>query len=126
MANIPAAAEQIKESLKETLLGTEEPATVSSESKDRFLKYATIEDNGEMFMTQEDFVNAIAPPEEDYVRTACNASQTKKIALLTPVAAQNRKSSVWSSFQRRRCQKTRQTQHDRFQRIREPHQQTRC
>ena len=66
MATRPAA-EQIKESLKETLLGTETPQGVSDESRTRFLQYASLEENGEKFMSPEDFVNAIAPPDEDYV-----------------------------------------------------------
>ena len=73
MANVPATAEKIKESLKETLLGTEEPENVSTESKDRFLKYATLEEEGEKYMSPEDFINAIAPPEEDYVSTINSA-----------------------------------------------------
>ena len=64
---VPAKAEQIKESLKETLIGTEAPEGVSQESRARFLQHASLEENGELLMSQEDFVNAIAPPEEDYV-----------------------------------------------------------
>lgn len=74
MANMPAAAEKIKESLKETLLGSEEPENVSTESKTRFLKYATLEEEGETYMSQEDFINAIAPPEEDYVSATNNST----------------------------------------------------
>lgn len=65
MAALPAA-ETIKETVKETLLGTETPEGVSTESRARFLQYASLEEDGELFMTQDDFVNAIAPPEEDY------------------------------------------------------------
>lgn len=64
-----STAESIKESLKESLLGSEAPEGVSTESKTRFLQHATLEDNGELFMAPDDFVNAIAPPEEDYVST---------------------------------------------------------
>ncbi|KAK5084323.1 mitochondrial aspartate-glutamate transporter agc1 [Lithohypha guttulata] len=67
---VPAKAEQIKESLKETLIGTEAPEGVSQESRARFLQHASLEENGELLMSQEDFVNAIAPPEEDYHKIA--------------------------------------------------------
>lgn len=67
MAGVAPAAEQIKETVKETLLGVEAPEGVSTESRARFIHYASIEENGELFMSQEDFVNAIAPPGEDYV-----------------------------------------------------------
>lgn len=68
MASLPAA-ESIKESLKETLLGSEAPEGVPSESRARFLHYASLEEEGQLFMSLDDFVNAIAPPDEDYVRT---------------------------------------------------------
>lgn len=66
MASVPFA-EKAKDTITEALVGTEESANVSSESKDRFLKYASLEENGERFMSLEDFVDAIAPPDEDYV-----------------------------------------------------------
>lgn len=77
MATIAPTADKIKESLKETLLGTEEPENVSAESKTRFLKFASLEEEGEQYMSQEDFINAIAPPEEDYVSTINNALWTR-------------------------------------------------
>lgn len=67
MANVVPAAEQIKETVKESLLGTETPEGVSSESRARFLQHASIEENGELYMSQDDFINAIAPEGEDYV-----------------------------------------------------------
>lgn len=78
MATVPATVEKVRESLKETLLGTEEPENVSAESKTRFLKFASLEDGGEQFMSQEDFINAIAPPEEDYVSTTDKALWTRR------------------------------------------------
>lgn len=66
MAAIPAT-EQIKVSLKESLLGKEAPEGVTHESKARFLQHASIEEEDELYMSQDDFVNAIAPPDEDYV-----------------------------------------------------------
>jgi len=78
MAALPAA-ETIKETVKETLLGTETPEGVSTESRARFLQYASLEEDGELFMTQDDFVNAIAPPEEDYVRPAPSTAASPNI-----------------------------------------------
>ena len=62
--------EKAKEVLKETLLGAEIPADVqlSAQSKATFEKNArTDEDSGELFMGEEEFINAIAPEGEDYV-----------------------------------------------------------
>lgn len=66
--SIQKTSEELKEALKEKILGSEAPESVSSESKTTFLKHASLEENGELFMTQDDFIDAIAPPEEDYVR----------------------------------------------------------
>ena|ERR1700761_5061551 len=57
----------VTEAVKESLLGKEAPASLSSESRLTFLKHANKEEDGELYMSEEDFINAIAPPEEDYV-----------------------------------------------------------
>lgn len=57
----------ITEAVKESLLGTEQPANLSQESRATFIKHARQGEDGELYMNQEDFINAIAPPGEDYV-----------------------------------------------------------
>jgi hypothetical protein len=65
MANVTGA-------VKESLLGKEAPADLSSESRNTFLRLAKKDEDGELYMNEEDFINAIAPPEEDYVsRSPC-------------------------------------------------------
>jgi solute carrier family 25 aspartate/glutamate transporter 12/13 len=55
------------EAVKESLLGSEHPATHSEEAKAAFEKYATITTPaGERAMSRADFVNAIAPESADY------------------------------------------------------------
>jgi solute carrier family 25 aspartate/glutamate transporter 12/13 len=59
-----------KEVVKETLLGSEQVDEVqlSALSKATFEKNARKDqDTGELFMTEEAFINAIAPESEDYV-----------------------------------------------------------
>ena len=59
-----------KEVVKESLLGTEivEEVQMSAQSKATFEKNARRdEESGELFMGEEEFVNAVAPVEEDYV-----------------------------------------------------------
>jgi solute carrier family 25 aspartate/glutamate transporter 12/13 len=66
MADISKA----KEAVKETLLGTDgtEEVKLSAQSKVTFEKNARKDaDSGELFMAEEDFINAIAPLGEDYV-----------------------------------------------------------
>jgi solute carrier family 25 aspartate/glutamate transporter 12/13 len=56
--------------VKEKLLGTDqaEEVKLSAQSKTTFEKNARRdEETGELFMNQEDFINAIAPVGEDYV-----------------------------------------------------------
>lgn len=66
MASTTAA---IKESVKETLLGVEEEAQLPSQTRAEFMQYAkTDPESGNHYMGEEEFVNAIAPETEDYVR----------------------------------------------------------
>ncbi len=62
-------ATAVKEAVKESLVGSEESVKLSSQAKARFTSRAVKDtDSGELFMGLDEFVNAIAPPDEDYVR----------------------------------------------------------
>jgi solute carrier family 25 aspartate/glutamate transporter 12/13 len=69
-----------KEVVKETLLGSEQVAEVqlSAQSKAAFDKNARKDaETGELFMGEEEFINAVAPESEDYVsqpRSDCCAA----------------------------------------------------
>lgn len=68
MEDIKQKAEKLKEGVKETLVGTEEEAQLSDGTRSEFMQYAQKdEETGEYFMTEKDFVNAVAPEGEDYV-----------------------------------------------------------
>lgn len=59
-----------KEVVKESLLGSEiaEDIQLSAQSKATFEKNSRKDDSGtEDYMSEEDFINAIAPKDEDYV-----------------------------------------------------------
>jgi solute carrier family 25 (mitochondrial aspartate/glutamate transporter), member 12/13 len=59
-----------KEVVKETLLGTDqtEDVQLSAQSKATFETHARADaESGELYMREEEFVNAIAPEGEDYV-----------------------------------------------------------
>lgn len=59
----------IKETVKETLLGVEDEPQLSNQTRAEFMQYAKNDaESGDFYMDQEDFVNAIAPESEDYVR----------------------------------------------------------
>jgi solute carrier family 25 (mitochondrial aspartate/glutamate transporter), member 12/13 len=54
--------------VKESLLGTEEPVKLSAQTKATFIKHAQKDpETGELKMGETEFVNAIAPENEDYV-----------------------------------------------------------
>ena len=62
-------AATVKEAVKESLVGTTREPQLSQLTKQTFNKHARKdEDTGELFMTEGDFVDAIAPKNEDYVR----------------------------------------------------------
>jgi hypothetical protein len=68
IANELPVATKVKETVKETLLGSEEPAQLSAHTKATFMKHAHHDETaGELVMKKADFVDAIAPAEEDYV-----------------------------------------------------------
>ena len=57
-----------KLAVKESLLGTTREPELSQQTKAAFDRNARQDDaTGEFFMTEEDFVNAIAPASENYV-----------------------------------------------------------
>lgn len=68
----------VKDAVKGSFLGTEEPTELSSKTKAAFVSSATKDpESGELYMSQEQFINAIAPADEDYVRKALSAHDVK-------------------------------------------------
>ena len=58
----------VTEQVKETLVGTVREPSLSTDAQATFERNARREEEtGELYMTEEEFVNAIAPPTEDYV-----------------------------------------------------------
>ena len=57
-----------KQAVKESLLGTTREPELSQQTKAAFDRNARRDDaTGDLYMTEEDFVNAIAPASENYV-----------------------------------------------------------
>ena len=59
-----------KETIKESLIGTTQVPPLSQEVRANFMKHAKPDEQGELYMGSEEFVDAIAPVEEDYVSCA--------------------------------------------------------
>ncbi|KUI61203.1 Calcium-binding mitochondrial carrier protein Aralar1 [Cytospora mali] len=57
----------VKEAVKESLIGSEEPVQVSTQAKSRFNSHAFKDpETGELFLGPDEFIDAVAPPDEDY------------------------------------------------------------
>ena len=61
----------VKEAVKESLVGASIETGLSQQSRQTFEKYARHPEEGEAYMTEEDFIDAVAPTGEDYVRSSC-------------------------------------------------------
>ena len=57
----------VTEQVKESLVGTTVEPQLSHQARATFEKHARQDADGELFMNEDDFVNAIAPQNEDYV-----------------------------------------------------------
>lgn len=63
-----ASATVVKEVVKEALIGTETPSQLSAQTKARFTSHAVNDpETGEQYMGPEEFINAVAPTDEDFV-----------------------------------------------------------
>lgn len=64
----------VKEQIKESLVGTIIEPSLSTDAQATFLRKAKKdEETGELYMTEEEFVDAIAPENEDYVSSVPQA-----------------------------------------------------
>ena len=62
----------VKDAVKESLVGSTREPQLSQQTKATFDRNARQDEaTGELYMTEEDFVNAIAPANEDYVSFHC-------------------------------------------------------
>lgn len=60
----------VKESVKEKLIGSSEEPQLSHQARSNFLRHAQKDENGELFMNEDSFIDAVAPRHEDYVSVA--------------------------------------------------------
>lgn len=54
--------------MKEQFLGSTEQPQLSHQARANFARHAQKDENGELWMNEENFINAVAPKQEDYVR----------------------------------------------------------
>ena len=76
LPSLPPVMASVKEAVKETLIGTTVEPQLSAQMKATFDKHSRKDDEtGERYMLEQDFVNAIAPAEEDYVGPPTSAAE---------------------------------------------------
>jgi solute carrier family 25 aspartate/glutamate transporter 12/13 len=58
----------VTEEVREVLLGTDQEPQLSQLTRAAFMKHAQKDEAGEYFLTEDQFIEAVAPESEDYVR----------------------------------------------------------
>lgn len=70
-------AAAVKEAVKESLLGAEEPVQLSAQTKARFVANAVKDEvSGELYMGPDEFTKAVAPEDEDFVSPIFHSNLT--------------------------------------------------
>ncbi|TKA76096.1 hypothetical protein B0A55_04415 [Friedmanniomyces simplex] len=85
----------VVDQVKETLVGTESGAGLSAQTRYDFMQNAVKDDEGELYMGEKEFVDAIAPEGEDYIKR-------EQYSLLFSIADRNHNGRIsiqdWSVF----------------------------
>jgi solute carrier family 25 aspartate/glutamate transporter 12/13 len=69
----------VKETVKETLVGSKEAPELSHQARSIFVRHAQKDENGDLFMTEDEFINAVAPKQEDYVSIILDLFQSLRL-----------------------------------------------
>lgn len=81
MEQVAGQVEKVKESVKESLLGTEIEPQLSAQTRAEFMQHAIKDEaSEEYYMSEKEFVNAVAPEGEDYVRDWFQNAENKSTA----------------------------------------------
>lgn len=80
-------AQVVAGAVKQTLLGSSEPVQLSAQTKNRFRAHAVRDpETGEYYIGPDQFIDAITPPDEDYVsaRSTCIPKATSGCVIASP------------------------------------------
>ena len=105
-------------------MGTSIEPELSQQSRATFEKHARRTEDGEMYMAEEDFVNAIAPESEDYVSGHCMKEQPSHM-LTGPRVAQDQARAVRHPLSCRGPPEEGPSHHVGLEQLREPPRQGR-
>ena len=81
----------VTEAVKESLLGSTEEPQLSHQARSNFVRHAQKDENGELFMNEENFINAVAPKQEDYVSVTRDYKSTEILAIADLVSSKQHK-----------------------------------
>lgn len=83
-----ASVSTVKEAVKESLVGGEEPAQLSAQTKARFNSHAIKDpETGELYLGPDEFINAIAPKDEDYVSLPLSPCFSSLLSFFPPFSS---------------------------------------
>lgn len=118
----------VRESVKEKLVGSTEEPQLSHQARSNFLRHAQKDENGELFMNEDNFIDAVAPKQEDYVSllfpsplpSCCRGRENLLLICLLSAPAQNQARAIWHPVPRGRPTENRQAEPVRLGHLREP------
>ncbi|KGO39806.1 Calcium-binding EF-hand [Penicillium expansum] len=88
----------VTEAVKESLLGSTEGPHLAHQARANFVLHAQKDENGDLFMDKENFINAVAPKQEDYHKI-----KREQYGILFNVADRRRVGKLnitdWASFE---------------------------
>ncbi|KAJ5518711.1 Calcium-binding EF-hand [Penicillium expansum] len=88
----------VTEAVKESLLGSTEGPHLAHQARANFVLHAQKDENGDLFMDEENFINAVAPKQEDYHKI-----KREQYGILFNVADRRRVGKLnitdWASFE---------------------------
>ena len=106
----------VTEKVQEALVGTTEEPQLGQIERATFLKHARQDENGEHYLDEESFVNAVAPESEDYVSTPRFTCAPLRLTRASPTA-QDQAFTIWNPLQDRRPKAQRKGKHARLDSI---------
>ena len=69
----------VKEQVGEVLLGTTEAPELTGIMRQTFFRHAAQDESGNYYLDEKNFIDAVAPESEDYVRLLPNVSFTSEL-----------------------------------------------
>lgn len=116
----------VKEQVGEVLLGSTDEPQLSQLTRAAFLKYAQKDESGDYYLSEDQFIDAVAPESEDFVSSVALQTAASKLTMMRFLTAQNQTLPVQHSLCCSRPRQEGQGQPPGLVCLPEPPCQTRC